>query len=782
MLPGLVAVETRNLISALHPLGVRLAGPAVLFVLLIVVFGDALLASPMPVISEEGRDGHRYFSVSRAFGFGEISDGNLPLWNPHVFAGVPYLSGIQSALLYPVNLIYMLLPLSLAMNVDILFHIWLFGFGIFLWVRDHDVGRAPAVFAGAISMFAAPHFLHVWSGHFTLIAAFAWAPFLFRALDKILDRPSLRETALGIVPITMMILAGFPQAAYCCALIGMVYLVLRVQTFAKQPSAKLIALLALAVVPAILAAAQLGPTAEFARESVRADGVDHADSFAYSIAPHHFIRAFAPGFFGGTTSTQYWGGGYPLESGVFLGRTGIIMMLIALFSIRRQGGVAAAIIVLICGTVALGYSTPLAPLLHACVPGFDSFRAPGRYWIFAAMFGALLAARGLQRLSEDGWDQRWLRYSSIGIAFAAWIGFAFTWLSVRYAKPESAWTGFVDAARMFGEEVTISKKEALEFASQTAPISVLVTAIFLSVFAGLCWAPLNARWRVLAIVGLGCMEMTMFARSHRQTFDAALLDPPNHEAYDISQSEGSRVISLAANNEAMRSGAYDISGYEPGLLYRFNRFLSHPGPGLYTRRPDDTLKGNGVASLLRCLNVIDKDDQILPTQSVPLPRFSVISDFEIIPNEVELLDRLYARTYRARVSVFLGTDPGITPNSDVKPSRNNVRVLDASTDHVNLEVDAPEGGLLLCTDSYSTGWRVTALPDSAQWQYEIIPANYAMRAVPLQPGKHRLRFYYEPRTFRPGLWLSIFASLVLNVVLVRLLYLRLRRSASDLVT
>lgn len=757
-----------------------------MLVLVLAVFGDALITSPMPVISAEGRDGHRYFSVSRAFGFGEISRGNLPLWNPHVFAGVPYLSGIQSALLYPFNLVYLILPLSIAMNVDALFHLWLFGFGTYLWVRGRGIERAPAVFAGAMSMFAAPYFLHAWSGHYTLLAAFAWAPFFFRALDKILDRPSPRETVMGIVPVTMMILAGFPQAAYCCALVGIVYIVLRFQAFAKQPSAKLIALLAITVIPAIMATAQLGPTVEFADESIRAEGVDRVDSFAYSFAPHHFIRAVFPGFFGGTTaSTPFWGGGYQLESGVFLGRIGIIMILLTIFAIRVQGGLAAFIVVLMCGAIALGSSTPVAPLLHNWVPGFDSFRAPGRYWIFGAMFGALLAAMGLQRISQDGGEQRWLRYISLGGAAAAWIGFVYTWISVRYANPDSRWSGFVDGARLFGEAVTMSRKDAIDLASQTAPSSVLLTAILLSLFAGLCWAPLNTRWRVLAIVGLGCMEMTMFARSHRQTFDAALLDPVKLEAYDTSRSETSRVLNLASDNEAMRSGAYDVAGYEPGLLYRFNRFLSHSGRVLYTSRPDGTLKGNAVASLLRCLNVIDQDRQTLPTKSRPVDRFSVVTNFEIIPDDNTLLDRVYTRTFHPRTLVFLQTRPGITAKSDIKASRSNVHVLNASTDHVDLEVDAPDGGLLLCTDSFSTGWRAKPLPDSAQWKYEVLPANYAMRAVPLQPGKHRLKLYYEPRSFRPSLWLSILATLVLNGLILRMIFLRVHRprsTAPDLLT
>jgi hypothetical protein len=45
---------------------------------------------------------------------GEIGQGRIPLWNPHVFAGSPFFANPQSALLFPLTWIAFPLPASAA--------------------------------------------------------------------------------------------------------------------------------------------------------------------------------------------------------------------------------------------------------------------------------------------------------------------------------------------------------------------------------------------------------------------------------------------------------------------------------------------------------------------------------------------------------------------------------------------------------------------------------------------------------------------------------------------
>ena len=59
----------------------------------------------------------------------------IPLWNPYNNCGIPFLAQWNTLTLYPLSLIYLLLPLPWSLNIFCLFHLWLAGFGMYLLAR-----------------------------------------------------------------------------------------------------------------------------------------------------------------------------------------------------------------------------------------------------------------------------------------------------------------------------------------------------------------------------------------------------------------------------------------------------------------------------------------------------------------------------------------------------------------------------------------------------------------------------------------------------------------------
>jgi hypothetical protein len=110
------------------------------------------------------------------------------------------------------------------------------------------------------------------------------------------------------------------------------------------------------------------------------------------------------------------------------------------------------------------------------------------------------------------------------------------------------------------------------------------------------------------------------------------------------------------------------------------------------------------------------------------------------------------------------TEPGFDPRRvvileqepDPPPartsSRGRIELLDESTDHLSLEVELDAPAILLVTDAFESGWRAVALDGSVQSEYQVLPANYVLRAVPLMAGRHRLRLLYSPLAYRAGAW------------------------------
>jgi uncharacterized membrane protein YfhO len=106
-----------------------------------------------------------------------------------------------------------------------------------------------------------------------------------------------------------------------------------------------------------------------------------------------------------------------------------------------------------------------------------------------------------------------------------------------------------------------------------------------------------------------------------------------------------------------------------------------------------------------------------------------------------------------RQQVILETTPDPAPVKG--KATGTATVTEEGTDYLIVEANLPAPAILLITDNYSSGWRAVALPGSSQEHYDLLPANYILRAVPLGAGNHRLRIEYEPLGYRIGKWISL---------------------------
>src|SRR5437870_13831652 len=106
-----------------------------LLAMALAMFGDLLFAGGKRVLGHPGSDMFLQYFAWRAFGFGELAKGNLALWNPHIFSGAPYVGGMQAALLYPPNWLFLVwtTPVSIKWTEAHLFSA--IGAIMFVWMR-----------------------------------------------------------------------------------------------------------------------------------------------------------------------------------------------------------------------------------------------------------------------------------------------------------------------------------------------------------------------------------------------------------------------------------------------------------------------------------------------------------------------------------------------------------------------------------------------------------------------------------------------------------------------
>jgi hypothetical protein len=125
----------------------------------------------------------------------------------------------------------------------------------------------------------------------------------------------------------------------------------------------------------------------------------------------------------------------------------------------------------------------------------------------------------------------------------------------------------------------------------------------------------------------------------------------------------------------------------------------------------------------------------------------------VLAGRNDIFSALADPAFDPRKTVILESPPQPPPAPGHEAGQ--VRLVNSSTDHLTVEADLQAPAILLVTDSYAKGWQARAMPGSGQRDYQVMPANWCLRAVPLGAGHHLLRMEYLPAGFRLGKWLSI---------------------------
>ena len=82
-----------------------------------------------------GLDVFTYFYPSRAYAAEALRRGHLPLWNPYLFMGAPFLANIQAAVFYPLNWLLIWLPAPKMVARSIVLHVFLASLFAYLYAR-----------------------------------------------------------------------------------------------------------------------------------------------------------------------------------------------------------------------------------------------------------------------------------------------------------------------------------------------------------------------------------------------------------------------------------------------------------------------------------------------------------------------------------------------------------------------------------------------------------------------------------------------------------------------
>jgi O-antigen/teichoic acid export membrane protein len=354
-----------------------------------------------------------------------------PLWNPYLFAGVPFLAAGQHSTLYPLSGLFYVLPLTRAYGIFTVLQLWLAGAFMYLFGRVLRMGRFAALIAGITYQLSA--FLLV-SVVFTMIlAAAAWLPLLLAVIEIMVRKQEEKGTGpfvpiiyvlVGAAALGIHVLAGHPEILVYTLMVMAFYALIRLvmlwrRVGAWRPALRLGAWLGvMAGLGLGLGSVQLIPLLELVTRSFREGSVTYADVVGWSYPSRQILTFLIPDFFGNPAQHGYWdlvtrqwvaadrifwGIKNYVEAGSYAGILPLVLAGVALVPAgarrswwkRRQVWIFAALAGL---SLLFVFGTPLYAILYYGLPGIKQLHSPFR-WIFPYTLSiAVLAGFGVERL------------------------------------------------------------------------------------------------------------------------------------------------------------------------------------------------------------------------------------------------------------------------------------------------------------------------------------------------------------------------------------------------
>ena len=660
-------------------------------------------------------------------------------------------------MLYPLNLGFVFLPLSRAINFSILLHLLIAGSGMTYWTSRRGLHPAACAAAGCVLALSGPVLPHVYAGHLSNLCTIAWIPWAFAGLDDWWRNRERRGVLLASAAICFQILGGQVQYVFFFGVAAGLY---GAAISIAEPGTRrraLPSLIACCIVAAALAAAQLIPSFLAAGETVRSGKLAFDFAAVFAFPPENLLTGIAPAFFGATNSSDpwYWGRCYPWEMSLFVGMSTVLAAAIATRDPLQRS--AARWELLVAGLLlilAMGRHVPVYRVLYDFVPGFDRFRGMSKFTLPATLFILLAAARGIDAVLRQRVAVRRAGLATLlaGVAMGV-VGLAV------YAQPQLLAGAFrwlrAHPENDFPAAWYAAPNAVVDSARNAAMSLMLAAGIAVAFGVGLILIKWRSRLRWFVFVLIPA-EVVACAGLQLASSSLVLTVPADVKRYITENPGDYRVLNLLRPNNGYLLGAPDMWGNDPLVLKRYAEFVAftQKEPAGTARQDLFFRHLSPLLGLVRCRYVFDVSATETKVAEVPqvLPRALLLTDYRVRSSRDAIFAELEQPTFDPMRTVVLEREP--SPRPGPSATGGTVRVLDESSDTLTLEVDTPAPAILLVTDLYSRDWRVRSLAGAAATSYAIVPANYILRAVALPAGHHRLQMEYTPS----GLWLGAAVS------------------------
>lgn len=726
-----------------------------LLILSLLFMRRALLTPPGQTMS--GYDVASSFYTWAKFTADLLRSGQAPFWNPYQFAGEPFLSNPQVALFYPPQWLVLALPLNVSLAWYYVIHIWLAGFGMYVFtfrLTKHQTGALMAAFTFMFSGLTAGR---IAEGHLTLLAVLIWTPWVLVAYHWAVKRQTWWAGVLSGLPFGLSLLAGNPPIVVYLALIWGSYAIVLWISYPAHRRMVIQQGLLIGVVGLALAAVQFIPLMTVYRLSTR-NPAFYISGTSGSMPLHHFITLVAPDFYGDYV-VGYFGANSFHEFCYYAGLLPLVALPLALRRPDRRiwWGLALMAFGLL---AALGQNTPLYPVLRVVIFPLRWVRVPARAAFLYVFGGSVLLAEVARQ-----WDAAlslsrrvWLRAVSLMVVGLAGLTWLYTQRQMRHSHQLH-----IDTAARLPHQLN----SLLAVAAGVIVIVLLIRFAFSATRGKDGWWVLGARWGLALFVLADVAIFSIWSVDSWPTgpdnwlVQAQSFFPDNQYRY-LRSKDAKPVFA-----DAILIQALAVDGYNPIRLLAHDRLVAAAGEDyaspIYDVLAVRYLLSNIDLSAAERLPLLGRADSLFVYErpsALPLAR--LVSRYEVILLPNEGVARLESRAIDPAETVILSETPPCQPGLADPGDRADIVAMDPG--YWQIDTRSAHTALLVLSETSYPGWRVTIDDLPAQ----PLVAYTSLKAVCVPPGQHRVEWRYTPPGLAGGAILSSMTVVLLVVCAIQL--------------
>lgn len=266
-----------------------------------------------------------------------LAEGGVPLWNPYINGGQPFLANGQSALFSPFNVLSYLVSVPASFVVAVGLRLFVAGLFAFLLAREMGIGKVSAALTMFVFTFSGP--ILVWIGYAIGNVA-VWLPAVLFFSERMLARRSWAYALAASIIVGLQFLGGQPEMSFHLMLLWLVYCLYRASVRCGwrlsrwfEPGFKMAVV---AIVGLTLAAVALSPFLTFVADSEilweragRQGSVLHTLFLDWHAWPS-IITAVLPHFMGTPVNGSFW---YPYGSYKHVLYVGLLPLALAVVAV-----------------------------------------------------------------------------------------------------------------------------------------------------------------------------------------------------------------------------------------------------------------------------------------------------------------------------------------------------------------------------------------------------------------------------------------------------------------